>query len=352
MTQKESLFRMPAEWEPHDATWIAWPHEESDWPGKFEVVKWVYTEIVRALVPSEKVCIVCADQSVKEEVVHCLEISDVPMDNVSLLIAPNDRSWLRDSAPTAVISNEGKVNWLEWKFNAWAKYDNYLADQKIPEVVASFTDLERIKALTSDGRHFVLEGGAIDVDGEGTLLATEECLLSSIQERNPGLGREDYEEIFQKYLGVSKVIWLKAGIVGDDTHGHIDDITRFVAPGVVVTVVEEDSSSENYQILQDNLKILENTRDGKGRDLKIITLPMPKARVFEGLLLPASYANFYIANTRVLVPVFNDPSDRIALQVLSEAFPDREVIGIACHDLVLGLGTLHCLTQQQPASRN
>jgi len=343
-------YRMPAEWEPHAATWIAWPHEESDWPDKFEPIPWVYVEIVRALVRSEPVRIICNTPELEQSARDCLEISDVCLDQVSFLVSANDRSWLRDSAPTGLVSDSPGTSpaWLGWKFNAWAKYDNYLSDASVPELVAEFSKRELIRPCWPDGSMVVLEGGAIDVDGEGTLLATEECLLSKVQERNPGFGREDYEQIFSQYLGVKKVIWLESGIEGDDTHGHIDDITRFVAPGVVVTVKELNPDSKNFSILEKNISILKAATDAKGRNLKIIELPMPTPRVFDGQLLPASYANFYIANKCVIVPVFNDPMDRIALNILAELFPDREVIGIACQDLVLGLGTLHCLTQQEP----
>lgn len=347
-------YRMPAEWEPHSATWIAWPHEESDWPSKFEPIAWVYVEIVRALLTSEPVRIVCNSPDLEKYARYCLEISGICFDRVSFVVAPNDRSWLRDSAPTGLVPKSVGGNpacnpvWLGWKFNAWAKYENHLEDSKIPDVIAGFSKRELLRPSWPDGSPVVLEGGAIDVDGEGTLLATEECLLSSIQERNPGFVREDYEQIFARYLGVEKVIWLESGIEGDDTHGHIDDITRFVAPGVVVTVKDSNPDSKNFSILEKNLSILKSSSDAKGRKLKILELPMPAPRVFDGQVLPASYANFYIANKCVIVPVFNDPMDRIALNTIAELFPDREVIGIACQDLVLGLGTLHCLTQQEP----
>lgn len=345
-----SNYRMPAEWEPHSATWIAWPHEESDWPAKFEPIAWVYVEIVRGLISSEPVRIICASPEIEKTARYCLEISEVCLDRVSFLVSANDRSWLRDSAPTGVVSNsEGNSPaWLGWKFNAWAKYDNYLSDASVPELVANFSKRELIRPSWPDGSMVVLEGGAIDVDGEGTLLATEECLLSNVQERNPGFGREDYEQLFAQYLGIKKVIWLESGIEGDDTHGHIDDITRFVAPGVVVTVKDSNPGNKNFSILEKNISILKAESDAKGRKLKIVELPMPAPRVFDGQLLPASYANFYIANKCVIVPVFNDPMDRIALNTLAELFPNRDVIGIACQDLVLGLGTLHCLTQQEP----
>lgn len=341
---------MPAEWEPHAATWIAWPHHEPDWPGKLEAIPWVYAEIVRVLHERERVEILCHDESVREAARSCLERNRVSPAGYRLHVAPTDRVWLRDSGPTAVRAAGGAVELVHWGFNAWAKYDNFSLDARVPEFVERVTGLKRHEArLPSDGRRVILEGGAIETDGAGTLLVTEECLLSDVQVRNPGMTREDYETVFARWLGIRKTLWLGRGCAGDDTHGHIDDLARFVAPGVVVLAYEPDPADDNHEASRDNLRRLELARDAAGRELRVVKLPMPRPVFFEDQRLPASYANFYIANGVVIVPTFNDLQDRTALLTLAELFPDRQVIGIHSLDLVWGLGTLHCLTQQQPA---
>lgn len=339
--------RMPAEWERHTATWIAWPHEESDWPGKFETVDWVYAEIVRALAGSEQVQIICKDPQAQERARSCVEKNGVLSDRFSIHLLPTDRSWLRDSAPTAV-STDGGPAWIQWRFNAWAKYDNYSDDANVPLLVSEVSKKPLVQALRPDNREpFVLEGGAIECDGAGTLMVSEECLLSSVQERNPGLTREGYEKAFSEYLGISKTIWLSRGCEGDDTHGHIDDIARFFAPGKVLLAFEEDPSDSNHEPSVENLAILNSAVDSRGKKLEVTKLPMPRRIEFDGERLPASYANFYIANEAVLVPTFNDERDFDALRIIRDAFPTRSVIPINCVDLVLGFGTLHCLTQQE-----
>jgi agmatine deiminase len=272
---------------------------------------------------------------------------------------PTDRVWTRDSgcifvkqtqkhvATAALSCPAGPLLGVKWRFNAWAKYSNWRRDEKIGSNMAESVGTPEIRPLFRKQR-VVFEGGSIDVNGRGTLLTTEECLLSKVQQRNPGMKRADYEKVFAEYLGIRNVIWLGAGITGDDTHGHVDDLTRFVAPDTVVTVVESDPSEPNYEPLRDNVRRLRDATDQDGKPLAVIDLPMPGPVIFEGRRLPASYANFYIANGVVLVPVFNDPNDRIALDILADLFPDREVIGIYCGDLVWGFGTLHCMTQQQP----
>jgi agmatine deiminase len=346
---------MPAEWEPHEATWIAWPHNREDWPGKFGPIPWVYAEIVRHLSRFELVNILVSGRKMRERVAERLTAAGVDLERVRLIKAATDRVWLRDSGPTFVVNNQANENRLAalaWKFNAWAKYDNYQSDKRIPRLVARQVGAEcwvpRADA-SGDGARVVLEGGAIDVNGRGTLLTTEECLLSEVQARNPGLDRTAVERILGEYLGVRHVIWLGSGIVGDDTHGHVDDLARFVNPQTVVVVVEDQHSDPNYEPLQDNWRRLQEARDQDGQPLQVIRLPMPRPVVFEGQRLPASYANFYIANRLVLVPTFNDPADREALNILAQLFPDREVVGIHAVDLVWGFGTVHCMTQQQPA---
>ena len=342
-------YRFPAEFEPHAATWIAWPHHEPDWPGKLEPIPWVYAEIVRVLAAHERVEILCHDENVKESAAKALAAHDVAP-NYRLHVVPNDRVWLRDSAPTGVIGDNGKVWLANWQFNAWAKYDNFALDEKVGAAVERITKLSRFEPKRPDtGGRVVLEGGAIDTDGQGTLLVTEECLLSPIQERNPQLTREGYEQVFRESLGIRHTIWLGEGCVGDDTHGHVDDIARFVSPDTVVLAVEPDPADDNHARSIDNLRRLEAA--GRSTPLRVVTLPFPRPVMMNGERLPASYANFYIGNGFVAVPTFNDPNDRIALNALAELMPDREVVGIHAVDLVWGLGTLHCLTQQEPAPR-
>jgi agmatine deiminase len=340
--------RFPAEFEPHAATWIAWPHHEPDWPGKLAPIPWVYAEIVRSLHRHERVEILCNDEAVKESARRALDAHGV-RDNFRLHLVPTDRVWLRDSAPTGVIADDGSVRLVNWRFNAWAKYPNFERDAHIGAAIERITGLPRTEPKRPDGgERVVLEGGAIDADGEGTLLVTEECLLSPIQERNPGLGRDGYERVFRDALGIRHTIWLGEGCVGDDTHGHVDDIARFTSPGVIVLAYEPDpADDENHRRSVDNLDRLQLAGGERGA-LRIVKLPFPRAVEMNGERLPASYANFYVANGVVIVPTFNDKNDRIALNVLAELFPDREIVGIHAVDLVWGLGTLHCLTQQQP----
>src|SRR4051794_12172900 len=340
-------FRMPAEWEPHAATWVAWPHQRGDWPGKFAAIPWVYAEIVRHLALSERVNVVVPPGE-DGRVRRILRRSAVDLERVVLWPLPTDRVWLRDAGPIFVVGPNGEVAATDWRFNGWAKYDNWQHDDAVP---AALQKLHGWRGWPPEhhGRRVVLEGGSIDVNGAGLLLTTEECLLSDVQERNPGFTRSDYEQVFADYLGVRKVLWLGNGIAGDDTHGHVDDLARFVGPRTVVIVIEDDPADPNYGPTHDNFERLIDMTDLDGRLLEFIQLPMPDPVVFRGQRLPASYANFYVANDRVLVPTFNDAQDRLALGLLAEVFPDREVVGIHAVDLVWGLGTLHCLTQQQTA---
>jgi agmatine deiminase len=343
-------FRMPAEWEPHAATWIAWPHHRADWPGKFATIAWVYTEIVRQLTESEPVHILVSSIAAEKRVATLLGRAAVALERVSFHRIATDRVWLRDSGPIFLVSADGTLAATDWRFNAWAKYPNWRRDDAVAGRISAALGC-RTWQPACNGQRAVLEGGSIDVNGQGLLLTTEECLLSPVQARNPGLERADLERVFADYLGVRKVLWLNRGIAGDDTHGHIDDLARFVGPRTVVAVVEQDPGEVNYHPLQENLKRLRALTDVDGVPLEVVPLPMPAPRTFAGQRLPASYANFYIANQRVLVPTFNDPNDRLALNTLAELFPDRQVVGIHAVDLVWGLGTLHCLTQQQPQSR-
>jgi agmatine deiminase len=354
---------MPAEWEPHAATWLAWPHFKDDWPGKFEPIPWVYAEIIRHLARHENVELIVNNAASEKRARNILDRANALSDNIRFHHWPTNRIWTRDSGCTFVIqdahvgtaapgrprgSASRQLAAVTWRFNAWAKYSNYQHDQQIGSLIAKSANANALRPMHGK-RRIVLEGGSIDVNGQGTLLTTEECLLSKVQQRNPGMKRKDYETIFAGYLGIKSVIWLGSGIAGDDTHGHVDDITRFVAPDTVVTAVESDPADPNYEPLRENIRRLREATDQDGKQLAIIELPMPAPVIFEGRRLPASYANFYIANGVVLVPVFNDPNDRFALDILADLFPDRDVIGIYSGDLVWGFGAMHCMTQQQPA---
>ena len=373
---------MPAEWEPHVATWLAWPHNRSDWPGKFEAIPWIYAEIVRQLARVEQVNILVNDEAAEAKAREVLVGSHVlpqgaieperrpartnqkhagmghaAARNIRFWQIPTDRGWMRDSGPIFVRRDSRKgslpaIAATAWRFNGWAKYDDWKLDAPVG---AELAKLQRLPVWQPEARlngemyRIVLEGGSIDVNGRGTLITTEECLLSEVQQRNPGLAKQQLEELFADYLGIEKVIWLERGIAGDDTHGHVDDITRFVGPRTVVTAYEPDPEDVNHEPLRENFRWLKKSSDQRGKSLKVIRLPMPSPVHFQGQRLPASYANFYIANKLVLVPIFGDVNDRVALDTLAEVFPDREVVGVYCRDFIWGLGAIHCMTQQQPA---
>src|SRR5271165_4740873 len=403
-------YRMPAEWEPHAATWLAWPHYHGDWPGKFEPIPWVYAEIIRNLAKHERVELIVNDGAAARQARRVLERADALSDNIRFHRWPTNRVWLRDSGcifltpqpgfarpdsrgrlsphesregheftratqqqkKNRASASEGAHLVLKFRFNAWAKYSNWRHDEKVGSLMAKVkiptpsagsgqalaardaarmghpVHTEEIRPLSA-GNRIVLEGGSIDVNGAGTILTTEECLLSKVQERNPHMTRVHYEKAFADYLGAPHTIWLGRGIFGDDTHGHVDDLTRFVSKDTVITMVEPDARDVNHAPLRANLRRLQSARDKDGRQLTVVELPMPQPVVFEGRRLPASYANFYIANGVVLAPVFNRPNDRIALDTLAELFPKREIVPIYSGDFIWGLGAMHCMTQQQPA---
>jgi agmatine deiminase len=349
-TPHDLNFRMPAEWVPHEGTFLGWPHELTDWPGKFAPIPWAFAEIVRHLTRVEKVFLLIENDVAESRVKSILRKSHANLENVHFLRVPTDRGWMRDSGPICVANPSGEVAFNHFAFNGWAKYPNHKKDAQAVTRVNK-TLRRKLFSPMHNGRRVILEGGSIDVNGLGTLLTTEECLQSKVQERNPGFTKRDYEELFRKYLGVTNVVWLKDGIAGDDTHGHIDDLSRFVDPTTVVTIIEENSSDANYTALQENLALLKSAKNQDGKPVRVETLPMPAPVLFNGQRLPASYANFYIANKMVLAPVFNDPNDRVALNMLARLLPDREVVPIYCRDLVLGLGTIHCMTQQLPAGK-
>jgi agmatine deiminase len=339
---------MPAEWERHRATWISWPHHEPDWPGKLGAIPWVYAEIARAVAAYEPIEILCHNDAVRESARLALDAHDVRQDRIRLHVVPTDRVWLRDSAPTPSIDERGRVVLVNWAFNGWAKYPNWTQDAQVGAAIARITGLPRVEPRRPDGERLVLEGGGIEVNGNGLMLVTEEWLLSDVQVRNPGMTRDDYERVFAQWLGVTRTIWLGEGCVGDDTHGHVDDVARFVSADIVVIAVEDDPEDENHARSIDNLRRLELASRAQNRPLRIVKLPFPRPVIMNSERLPASYANFYIGNGVVLVPTFNDPNDRGALNVLADLLPSRRVVGIHSVDLVWGLGTLHCLTQQEP----
>jgi len=360
-------YRMPAEWELHEATWIAWPHNRSDWPGKFEAIPWIYAEIIRHLAGVERVNVLVenelAEASARSLLVQAHVLPEKagepgkPAGAVRFFVVQTNRAWMRDSGPIFVRRDSRKsgdfsvVAATAWRFNAWAKYNDWKLDAPVSTKIAECLGMpvwHPTLSVNGKARRMVLEGGSIDVNGRGTLITTEECLASDVQQRNPGVTREQYEQVFADYFAVKKVIWLDRGIAGDDTHGHVDDITRFVGPHTVVTVYEADRSDPNHEPLRENFRRLTRATDQSGNPLRIVKLPMPAPVYFRGQRLPASYANFYIANKLVLMPVFSDPNDRVALNTLAEVFPGREIVGIYCQDFIWGLGALHCMTQQQP----
>lgn len=335
-------YAMPAEWARHVATWIAWPHEVRDWPSRFAPIPWAYAELVRLIVRHERARIMVGNLAVEKKARAVLSKAGVDLGQVDFYRIPTDRVWTRDSGAIFVTNGRGKRIATHWRFNGWAKYPNHKRDDAVAPRMARLLALPEHRVVEKS-REVVLEGGAIDVDGAGLLMATEECLLSDVQARNPGLGRSGTEKVLAQNLGVRRVIWLGRGIADDDTHGHIDDVARFVGPGRVLLCQEKNEADVNHAPLRENLERLESEK------VEVIALPMPSPLFFAGQRLPASYANFYVTNGSVIVPTFNDSQDRVALGILSECFPDREVVGFHAVDFVWGLGTVHCATQQEPA---
>jgi len=334
-------YRMPAEWEPHAATWLSWPRREGiSFPDSFDRVMPALRAMVEALIESEKVCINVCNGAHEAEAQSVLR--GLPMERITFYRIPTNEPWCRDHGPIFLTRNrDPKLAVVDWDYNAWGnKYPPFNHDEVVPTRVAEILNVPVFYP------HMILEGGSIDVNGADALLTTESCLLN--KNRNPNLSRDQIEERLRDYLGVRDIFWLGEGIAGDDTDGHIDDLARFVSAQTVVAVVEEDRDDENYEPLQRNLTRLRQMKIGKDK-IEIVTLPMPKKIVREGVRLPASYANFYIANSCVLVPTFDDSAEAVALSILRECFPTRRVVGINCRELIWGLGAFHCLTQQQPA---
>ena len=357
-TPRQLGYAMPAEWERHEATWIAWPHNATDWPGKFHAIPWVYADIVRRLATVETVHILVEDQTAENRAQSALSRAGADPRHVRFHRWATDRAWTRDSGPIFVRKSTHAEDYAtaavtNWKFNAWAKYENWHQDDQVAGKAAELLKVPTWKPTVrlDDGteHRVVLEGGSIDVNGAGTLITTEECLLSNVQQRNPGVSRGQLEQVFHDYLGIDQVLWMNRGCAGDDTHGHVDDITRFAAENTIVTATETNTADDNHEPLAENLDRLKSAKNLHGKPFRIVELPMPAPVVFDSQRLPASYANFYIANGIVLVPTFNDPNDRKALGILAELFPKHTVSGIHCGDFIWGLGALHCMTQQQPA---
>ena len=345
-------FTMPAEWEKHEATWLGWPHNPNDWPGKFEVIPWVYGEMVRKISSGENVRLIIGHKRDEVQARHIFKKVGVDLRRIKFVVHPTNRGWTRDTGPIFVKRGAGaksETAIVHFHFNAWAKYSNWRKDTKVPQTAAKLLG-KKIFHAEFGGKPFVIEGGGMELNGRGTLVSTEECYLHpKIQVRNPGLGKKEIETALKNYLGVTNVLWLAKGPKGDDTHGHIDDICRFVNANTLVLVKEKNSKDENYKPLAENWDRIQDFRLEDGKKPQVVELPMPNPLYFEGIRLPASYANFYICNAAVIVPTFNDPNDRDALGILGDLFKDRPVIGINAVDLVWGFGSLHCLTQQQPA---
>ena len=366
-------YTMPAEWEPHAATWLGWPHNASDWPGKFEVIPWIYGEMIRKISAGENVRLIIRHKQDEAFARHIFQHVGVDLRKIQFVIHPTNRGWTRDTGPIFVkrkvrssgFSRSGsrlkaelqtETAIVHFHFNGWAKYDNWRKDTKVPETAARLLGkkLFHAKCVSTQNsklktQNFVIEGGGIELNGCGTLISTEECYLHpKIQVRNPGLGKKEIETTLKNYLGVKNIFWLAKGPKGDDTHGHIDDICRFVNAKTLVLVREKNPRDENYKPLAENWERIGDLRLEDGAKPEVVELPMPSPLYFDGVRLPASYANLYICNAAVIVPTFNDPNDCVALGILGELFQDRPVVGIHAVDLVWGFGSLHCLTQQQP----
>jgi agmatine deiminase len=358
-------YHFPAEWEKHEATWLGWPHNASDWPGKFEAIPWVYGEMVRKISAGEKIHLIVRHKPDEMFARRVFKSAGVDLRKIQFVTHPTNRGWTRDTGPIFVKKSEignrkSEIAIVHFHFNGWAKYDNWRKDTKVPETAARVLNKKLFHAQSSVPaslrtprsalRNFTIEGGGIELNGRGTLISTEECYLHpKIQVRNPGLGKKEIEVTLKNYLGVKNIFWLAKGPKGDDTHGHIDDICRFVNAKTLVLVREKNSRDENYRPLAENWERIQDLRLEDGGKPEVVELPMPSPLYFDGVRLPASYANFYICNAAVIVPTFNDPNDRVALGILGEMFRDRPVVGIHAVDLVWGFGSLHCLTQQQPA---
>ena len=340
-TCRELGYIMPAEWEKHDAIWLAWPYDPTTFPNRVEKVEETYVQIIKEIHTGEQVNLFVKDEQTKDKATALFKAADIDVTKVNFYVFDYADVWFRDYGPIFVQNKSHELAMLHWNFNSWGeKYETLLKDRQIPEIINCKMALQYFKP------GIVLEGGSIDVNGKGTLLTTEQCLLN--ENRNPNLDKKQIEEFLSDYLGVNHFIWLKKGILGDDTDGHIDDLARFVNPTTIVCAYQEDKNDADYDVLDENYQILSQSVDQDGKKFKIVKLPMPHVVSDEGYQLPASYTNFYIGNQKVLVPVFDHKNDEKALAILQELFPTRKVVGIKCVDLVYGFGTIHCISQQQP----
>ncbi len=336
-TPKALDYRFPAEWEPHAATWLSWPHNEDTWPGVFDRIFAPYTEFVKAISQGEKVCVCVEGRKKAEEI---LEKYGADLSRIELFPFPTNDAWCRDHGPAFLISENHPKAVVNWVFNSWGSKYPYELDAKIPSLIANHYRMPIFRP------GIVLEGGSIEVNGKGALLTTKACLLN--RNRNPNLLPHEIEEYLIDYYAIDQVLWLERGIEGDDTDGHIDDIARFVSEDTVVAPLAYSASHPDYQVLKENFHALEKMKLKTGKEIRAIALPVPSPYIEDGKLLPCSYANFYICNAAVIVPTFQDPQDEVALEVLSRYFPDRKVVGIPSKDIILGLGSFHCLSQQEP----
>lgn len=342
-TPKELGFRFPAEFEKHESTWLSWPHKEASWPGKIQSIYPAYSLFVKLLAQSELVNINTGGAIMERMAAAHLDKAGVNLSRVRFHTNPTNDAWCRDHGPAFLVNDKEKKRAIvDWDYNAWGgKYPPHNLDDVIPTLVAKKLNLPVFYPK------IIMEGGSVEFNGKGTVLTTTSCLLN--KNRNPQLNKEQIEKYLLDYYGQDQVLWLQDGIVGDDTDGHIDDLTRFVNDHTVVTVVEHNMADENYKPLQENLAQLKSMRLADGRSLEIIELPMPDAVVYEDQRLPASYANYYVCNKYVITPTFRCDSDHKALEILQGAIPDREVVGVDSVDIIWGLGSFHCLSQQEPS---
>ena len=352
MSKRINEFRMPAEWEPQKSVWISWPHNKNDWPGMFEKIPNVVGKIIKYLANHQRIDLLVNTNKIMYEARKKLKRTGCKLSNIKFHKIKTDRLWLRDSGPIFLINKKTRKKiMLNFKFTAWSKYKNFRNDNKINYQISKYLNIKSILPKKINSKKFekvVMEGGAFDTNGSGSILLTKECLLSSKQERNKGFKKSDYESLFSKYLNTKNFIWLNKGIVGDDTHGHIDDIARFVSKTTIMIADENNKSDKNYKSLKENIKIVRKSYDENGKKFKIIKIPMPSPIFIQKTRVPASYLNFFISNKTVLVPIFNVKEDKKVLKIFRKFFTKRKVIAVDCSDLIWGFGAIHCMTQQEP----
>ena len=348
MSEKLKEFRMPAEWEVQKSVWIAWPYNKDDWPGLYQFIPKVILEIITKISKHQRINLIINEnaQNIKKF------IKSNKIKNINFYKIKTDRIWLRDSGPIFLINKKNKKKIiLNFRFNGWSKYKNFKNDNKINDYISKFINLEKINPIIKKNnikKEIVMEGGAFDVNGSGSIILTEECLLSKIQERNKYFNKKDYEKLFNKYLNIKNFIWLKKGIVGDDTHGHVDDITRFVSKNTIMTAIETNKKDKNYKNLNENLNILKKSKNEEGKKFKIIKVPMPSAIYIENQRVPASYMNFYICNKKVILPIFKVKEDKFVIKIFKDYFKNKKIETVDCSKLIWGFGAVHCMTQPEP----